>query len=231
VSSPRDAAIRAFGQLQRETYFDAGSLIPGEFIPRMLGARGGKRENHLIVAERRGEVVGGTFFHLLRDANSAFSSFMGVRATARGLGLARAMHEARFRTLDEVDARPVPGIFIDVAALDRLPPSEIEAERRFGFDPPKRIAVFGALGFRKVDVPYRQPVGGPDGGPLTTLDLLYCPRDPRATHVSAHLVAQTMRAYWVAWLGEETSQREAERLESFSREGQFALLPEYGAVF
>jgi hypothetical protein len=40
-----------------------------------------------------------------------------------------------------------------------------------------------------------------------------------------------MRAYWVAWLGEETSQREAERLESFSREGQFALLPEYGAVF
>jgi hypothetical protein len=174
--------------------------------------------------------VGGTIFHLLWVAGRAFSSFRGGRAAARGLGLARALHEARFRTLDEISEQPIPGIFIDVVAPERLPAAEIEGERRFGFDPPKRRAVFQALGFRKVDVPYRQPVGGPGGGPLSTLDLLYCPRDSRAREVSARLVAQTMRSYWHGWLGEDTSQREAERLESFSQEDRFGLLPADGAA-
>jgi hypothetical protein len=224
VRSPNDAAIAQFGELQGEVYYDVGSLIPGRLIARLLGMEGSRR-NFLVVAEQDGEVVGGTFFHSLADGRSAFSSFMGIRDKARGRGLARRLHDARFEVLDAATAAPVPGIFIDVVAPERLPPEEAEAERRFGYEPAHRRTVFQALGFRKVDVAYRQPVGGPGGGPLTTLDLLYCPRDAAVTEVPVELVTATLESYWLPWLGEARVRREIARLHSLATGEGFRLLP------
>jgi hypothetical protein len=93
---------------------------------------------------------------------------MGILPVCRGHGLSRRLHEARFALLDAVARSPVPGIFIDVVAPERVSEAKLDAERRFGFEPNQRRKVFQSLGFRKVDVAYRQPVG-PNGGPLETL--------------------------------------------------------------
>ena len=206
VREPGDAAIASFAALQREVYFDSDLLLPGELIPRLLGGDGG-RHNLLLVAEEDGVVVAGTFFHYLAAPNCGFSSFLGVRAVARGRGVARRLHEARFAALDAAAGREVAGVFIDVTAPERVAPEAVEAERRFGFDPLHRRRVFQSLGFRRVDVRYEQPVGGPGGGPLTVLDLLFCPRDPATLAIPTALVLETMRAYWSPWLGERRTGR------------------------
>jgi GNAT superfamily N-acetyltransferase len=214
VESPDDPAIAAFGRLQTRVYYDSGALIPGKYIPQMLASRSSRRTNLLLVAEQAGQVVGGTFFHHLADAGSAFSSFMGIVPEARGRGLARRLHEARFAALDAVSGgNPVVGVFIDVVAPERLPRAELDSERRFGFDPQKRRPAFRALGFCTVAIPYRQPVGGPGGGPLETLDLLFCPRGAAVTEIPRALVLSTLRAYWQPWLGAERARRELLRLE------------------
>lgn len=206
VCDPGDPAIAAFAGLQREVYFESEQLLPGELIPQLLGG-GRARRNMLLVAEEDGALLGGTFFHYLGEGQGGFSSFLGVRAAARGRGVARALHEARFAALDAVTGRPVPGVFIDVAAPERVEPAAIAAERRFGFEPAHRRRVFQSLGFRRVDVRYEQPVGGPGGGPITVLDLLFCPRDLTAREVPTALVLATMAAYWRPWLGERRSAR------------------------
>jgi GNAT superfamily N-acetyltransferase len=228
VRSTADPAIAEFGRLQRDVYFDAQHLIPGEFIPRLLEARGGARHDFLLVAEEEGVLLGGTLFHYLAAAHSGFSSFMGVAAAARGRGIARQLHAARFEVLDAAAERPVPGIFIDVTAPERVASEKIEAERRFGYEPSDRRKVFQALGFRKVDVRYEQPVGGPGGGPLTTLDLLFCPRDAETARIPTSLVLETMRAYWTPWLGSERAEREVAKLRSRAGGESLALVPANG---
>lgn len=212
VESPQDPAIDGFGRLQVEVYHDSASLIPGKYISGMIASRSERRQNLLIVAERGSRVVGGVFFHYLAEAGSAFSSFMGISREGRGQGLARRLHEARFRWLDSLSGASDIGVFIDVVAPERLSPAEVEAERRFGYDPFARRPVFRALGFRKVDVPYRQPVGGPGGGPLENLDLLYCSRDPSADSIPLELALATLREYWQPWIAEERTERELDRL-------------------
>ncbi|HEY1297305.1 MAG TPA: GNAT family N-acetyltransferase [Chloroflexota bacterium] len=214
VTDPDDPAIAAFGAMQSAAYFAPETLIPAQYIPRLLEAGTGfeGRRNFLIVAERDGGVIGGALFHWLADAGSGFSSFLGVARECRRQGIARRLHEERFRILDRASGGLVPGVFIDVVNPARLSEAELERERRAGSDPWDRRLTFEHLGFRQVDIRYEQPVGGPGGEPVTILDLLYCPRTPAAS-VPTWLVVDTMRAYWSGWL-RESAGRHARELEA-----------------
>jgi GNAT superfamily N-acetyltransferase len=223
VVDPHDQAIAGFGQMQTAAYFAPETLIPGRYIPQLLDQSGHTRarRNFLVVAELDDRVVGGTLFHWLADAGSGFSSFLGVDRSHRRQGIARRLHEARLALLDRTASPIQPGVFIDVVSPTRLPPDELEREHRVGSDPRQRRAAFAHLGFRQVDVRYEQPVGGPNGGPVTILDLLYCPREPADT-VPTALVGATMRAYWTPWLGAAEASRHARELESRAH-GQSAI--------
>jgi hypothetical protein len=84
--------------------------------------------------------------------------------------------------------------------------------------------VFEHLGFGQVDIRYEQPLGGPGGGPVTILDLLFCPRDATDSIPTA-LVVATMRAYWGGWLGDARAAGYATELEArASGATQLALL-------
>lgn len=215
VTDPRDPAIAGFGRMQRAAYFAPETLIPAEYIPQMLGGRGqtGSRRNFLLVAEINGQVVGGTLFHWLAEAGSGFSSFMGVDRQLRRRGIARRMHNERFRVLDDAAGGRAPGVFIDVVNPSRMPSGELDRERQAGDDPWSRRRAFARLGFGQVDIRYEQPVGGPNGGPVTILDLLYCPHEPTDA-VPTSLVVATMQAYWSPWLGNSAARRHAGELES-----------------
>jgi GNAT superfamily N-acetyltransferase len=222
VTDPKDPAIAAFGRLQAQTYFDPDMLIPAAYIARILEWGDGSRENALLVAEDDG-VVAGSIFHYLRPANAGFSSYLGIAASHRGRGLARRLHTARFETLDDIAGQRVAGVLIDVVNPARLSEEERDAERAVGSDPEARLEAFSKLGFRRVDVRYVQPTGGANGGPVTNMDLLFCPHDP-AEFVPSKIVVTAMRTYWTPWLGDRVAEREARNLEAQAREGQFALL-------
>jgi GNAT superfamily N-acetyltransferase len=212
VHDPDDPALLALGALQREVYYEPDALIPGQWLGRMLQWQSGERRNFVVVAEADGKVVGGAVFHYLAAAGSGFSSFMGVARAARGQGIARHMHEARIELLNAAAGGHLQGVFIDVVNPTRMSHEELAREESVGSDPWLRRRIFGRLGFRQVDVRYEQPVGGPNGGPVTNLDLLYCPSTP-AESVSTQLVSNTMRAYWTPWLGVDRAQLEAQKLE------------------
>jgi len=95
----------------------------------------------------------------------------------------------------------------------RMSRRELERERGAGSDPWDRRRTFARLGFGQVDIRYEQPVGGPNGGPVTVLDLLYCPHEP-ADSVPTSLVVATMQAYWSPWLGKAAAGRHARELQS-----------------
>jgi GNAT superfamily N-acetyltransferase len=211
VQDPRDAAIEGFGRLQEAAYFAPETLIPAGYIPQLLAGRGEPaRHDFLVVAELDGRVVGGTLFHWLASAGVGFSSFMGVDHELRRQGIGRRLHEQRFAVLDGAAGGTgrVPGVFIDVVSPTRMSVDDRERERAVGSDPWDRRRAFAHLGFRQVDIRYQQPVGGPFGGPVTTLDLLFCPRKPTDS-IRTALVVATMEAYWSGWLGERAAHRYA----------------------
>lgn len=222
VTSPLDPAIGRFGAMQRQIYFEADMLIPATLIRAMLGVPMTGRSNFLVVAEEGEELLGGTFFHHMVRPNTGFSSFMGILPKARGKGIARKLHQARFEVLDAAAGGRVNGVFIDVVAPERMSPQEIADEKRVDSDPVHRRLAFNALGFCKVEIAYRQPVGGPNGGPVINLDLLYCPREPSES-VSTELVLETLRAYWTPWLGKGRAGREVQRLRELA-EGEVLRL-------
>ncbi|MDF2627324.1 MAG: hypothetical protein K0R39_1155 [Symbiobacteriaceae bacterium] len=230
ITNPSDPAIAAFGALQERTYADPDLLIPPEVFPELLSRQSGERRNLMLVAEDddAGQVIGGTLFHYLGAANSGFSSFLAVAPEVREQGVATRLHAARFALLDLAagERAPVPGLFIDVVAPERLAPGEVEAERAAGLDPADRRRIFQRMGFRKVDVAYFQPAEGSEGGEaITTMDLLFCPRDPGATEVSTALVVETMRAYWKDWLGKSAANRNAAELARRCGGERVALRP------
>ncbi len=194
-------------------YFAPETLIPAEYIPQMLAGAGEThaRHNHLLVAESNGHVLGGTLFHWLPSARVGFSSFMGVKRAFRGRGIGRRMHDERFHILDRDAGGRAQGVFIDVVNPTRLSEAELQREREAGSDPWDRRRVFEHLGFRQVAIRYEQPVGGPGGGPVTNLDLLFCPRDP-IDSIPTTLVVATMRAYWGGWVGDARAERYAAEL-------------------
>lgn len=210
VRDPYDPAIAGFGKMQEAAYFAPETLIPGRYIPQLLAD---PTRNFLIVAELDGRVVGGTLFHWLAEAGSGFSSFLGVEREWRGHGIARRLHQKRFEVLDGMAGGPVAGVFIDVVSPIRLPPAEFEREHKAGTDPFERRQVFAQLGFCQVDIRYEQPVGGPNGGPVTILDLLFCPHEP-TDEVPTSLVVATMQAYWTPWFGRPGAIRHAHELEA-----------------
>jgi GNAT superfamily N-acetyltransferase len=210
VDDPHDPAIAGFGKMQEVAYFAPETLIPGRYIPQLLA---NPSRNFLVVAELDGRVVAGTLFHWLAEAGSGFSSFLGVERALRGRGIARRLHERRFAVLDRAAGGRVAGVFIDVVSPVRLPPGELEREHKAGSDPFERRRAFAHLGFRQVDIRYEQPVGGPNGGPVTILDLLFCPHEP-TNEVPTALVVATMQAYWTPWFGQPGAIRHARELES-----------------
>ena len=231
VHDPDDPAIAGFGGMQRAAYYAPEMLIPAQYIPPMLAQDTGTRRNFLVVAEMNGRVVGGTLFHWLAEAGSGFSSFMGVDREMRRRGIARQMHEERFRVLDRAAGRRAPGVFIDVVNPTRMPAEDIPREQAAGSDPWDRRRALARLGFRQINIRYQQPVGGPHGGPVTTLDLLYCPRDP-ADSVPTALVVATMQAYWSPWLGRDAARRHARELESRAHgQSKLALISPVPEVF
>lgn len=188
-------------------------LIPPAVIPQILATQTPERRNLMLVAEEEGEVVGGDLFHYFAGPNTGFSSYLAVAHELRGRGLARQMHEARFALLDQAAGeQPVAGVFIDVMAPERLTPAELAQERAVGSDPVIRRRIFQRLGFRRVDVAYEQPAEGSGGVAVTNMDLLYCPRTP-AESVPTALVVETMRAYWLAWIGRRAADRNAAELQ------------------
>lgn len=213
IRDPADPAILKFGQLQERTYGDPEMLIPAAFLPRLLTTQSRERRNLMLVAEEGEAVVGGVVFHYFPGPNTGFSSYLAVAHEARGEGLARRLHEARFALLDAEagDQAPVAGLFIDVVAPERLTPEELAQERAVGSDPVVRRAIFHRLGFRRVDVAYEQPAEGSGGEAVTNMDLLYCPHTP-ADQVPTELVVETMRAYWAPWLGKKAADRNAGEL-------------------
>jgi GNAT superfamily N-acetyltransferase len=212
VTDSRDPTIRDFGRMQDAAYFAPETLIPGQYISRLLAAQSEARRNFLLVAELDGRVIGGTVFHWLAEASSGFSSFMGIERGLRGRGIARRLHEERFRVLDRAAGGYAPGVFIDVVNPTRMSAAELEREREVGSDPFDRRRVFEHLGFRQVAIRYEQPVGGPNGGPVTVLDLLFCPHEPAHSVATAFVVA-TMRAYWTPWMGAARADGHARELE------------------
>jgi len=210
ITDPDDPAIEGFGRMQEAAYYAPESLIPAAYIPRMLDGAMGTRRNFLIVAETdNGPVVGGALFHWLAEAGSGFSSFLGVAREWRKQGIARALHQERFRILERISDGRVAGVFIDVVNPTRMSAAELDRERQVGSDPWGRRRAFEHLGFGQVDIRYEQPVGGPNGGPVTILDLLFCPRVP-ADRVATSLVIATMRAYWSPWLGQAAERHACE---------------------
>jgi len=210
VGDPQDPAIAGFEKMQEGAYFAPETLIPGRYIPQLLA---NPSRNFLVVAELDGRVVAGTLFHWLAEAGSGFSSFLGVERALRGRGIARRLHERRFAVLDRAAGGHVAGVFIDVVSPVRLPREELEREHKAGSDPFGRRRAFAHLGFRQVDIRHEQPVGGPNGGPVTILDLLFCPHDP-TDQVPTALVVATMQAYWTPWFGRAGAIHHARELES-----------------
>lgn len=227
VVDPADPAIAAFGRLQESYYPEPDLLIPPVALPRMISNQGTQRYNFLLVAEMNGVVVGGTVFHLLVRPNSGFSSFLVVSPASRGRGIARALHEARLSELDAQAGTPVAGLFIDTVAPERLTLDQWQKEWAAGFDPVLRRSVFHQLGFRKVDVAYYQPPPRPGQEPITSLDLLYCPRTSGQEFVAADLIVETMHAYWLPWLGKATADEHAVALRKLCRGPMVRLLPAY----
>lgn len=192
--------------MQDTAYYASEILIPARDIASMIADDGqtSTRRNFLVVAEQDGKVVAGTLFHWLSHPGSGFSSFLGVDASMRGQGLARRLHERRLALLDQAagGAEHMAGVFIEVVNPLRLSAEELGREHLVGSDPWIRRRAFGRLGFRQVDIRYEDPVAGPpNGGPLTVFDLLFFPRRP-ADVVATDLVVDTMRSYWLPWLGE-----------------------------
>ena len=224
VTDPHDPALAAFGQIQEASYYAPDTLIPPEVFGHLLRRTSGPREDRILVAETPGragsggevpgwEVLGGTVYSLLRGpgeggSGAAFNSFLGVSPAAQGRGVGRALSQ---QVLEDVRAAGLAGMFADSVYGERQSAQERAAEARTGTDPLTRRRALHALGLRTVDVPYWQPVGGPDGGPLQDLDLLYQPADARDT-VPLALVTATLRGYWSGWLGQERAAHEAEAL-------------------
>ncbi|GAA0506304.1 GNAT family N-acetyltransferase [Deinococcus depolymerans] len=213
VTDPSDPAIAAFGRVQEASYYAPDMLIPPEVFGQLITRRGPQREDRLLVAQTpEGEVLGGTLYALLplpgELRGAGFNSFMAVTRAARGLGVGRALHG---ETLRVVRGAGLAGMFADSVHPARQSGEDRAAEAATGVDPVQRRAALHALGLRTVDLPYWQPVGGPDGGPLTDLDLLYQPVHPAPT-VPLALVTGVLRAYWTGWLGAERAQTEAQAL-------------------
>ncbi len=228
VTDPNDPAIAAFGALQNSVYFEPEMLIPAGYIRQLLGDSAGGRRNVLLLAEADDSVLlGGTLFHFLPGAQAGFSSFLGVALEARGQGVARRLHDARWQALSELSDGSCRALFIDVVNPERESAEQRELERQAGSDASQRRHSFHALGFRTVDLAYEQPVGGDDpgldgGGPVTDMDLLaYLPGG--GERLSAALVADTMRTYWTPWLGRERADAAAVKLQA--GQGEVALLP------
>lgn len=226
VTDPADPAIAAFGRLQDLVYFEPEMLIPARSISQLIGQRGA-RQNVLLLAEEEGGLLGGSFFHFLPESGTGFSSFLGVDRTARGRGVARRLHDARWHALKDVSNGECRALFIDVVNPLRESAGQREQEQRAGSDATQRRQSFHALGFRTVDLAYEQPVGGDNpelegGGPVSDMDLLaYLPSTPPT--LPAALVRATMQAYWTPWLGLQRAEQAALKLEAGQREAK--LLP------
>lgn len=213
VTDPRDPAIPAFGRVQEASYYAPDMLIPPEVFGHLVTRRSPEREDRLLVAQTPdGEVLGGTLYALLPLPDglrgAGFNSFMAVTRAARGLGVGRALHDETLRVVRDAG---LAGMFADSVHPTRQNAEDRAAEAATGVDPAGRRAALHALGLRTVDIPYWQPVGGPDGGPLTDLDLLYQPAHPSQT-VPLNLVTGVLHAYWSGWLGADRAQAEARAL-------------------
>jgi GNAT superfamily N-acetyltransferase len=224
ITTANDPAIASFGQLQERTYFEPDMLIPASIIGQMLEWSNHDRQNILLVLEDSGRVVAGTLFHFLRHTNVGFSSYLAVDQEFRGQGLARRLHQARFAVLEEIAGAKVEGLFIDVVNPARLSSEELELEHSVGSDPSTRLKAFSSLGFKRVNVRYEQPVGGENGGAVTNMDLLFCPREA-LTSIPTTLVTETMRTYWTPWLGAKMAVLESKKLEMRGAGERIAILP------
>lgn len=224
ITDWNDPRIDEFGELQNRAYFDPDMLIPMWVIKQTMQNPSPHRNDVLLVAIEDGKVLGGTVFHYLPPAHAGFSSILAVDPEARGKGVAKALHLARWETLTEIAKAPPRAVFIDVVAPERLSEEEWAKEKEYGFDPRQRRKVFAGMGFKQLDIEYHQPVGGPDGGPVTNMDLLiYAPNLHEVFPLE--WVLDTMHAYWVPWLGSERAHQATDELKMRAKSDPVGLLP------
>ena len=133
------------------------------------------------------------------------------------------MHDARLATLNEIAGKMIEGVFLDSVNPERLTQEELEEEKSVGADPYQRWQVFQRLGFRKVNIRYEQPVGGSNGGPVTNMDLLFCPSVISDT-IATETVIQTMTSYWTPWLGPMAAKHHAKELRKRTAGERLELL-------
>lgn len=219
VTDPQDPALAAFGEIQERSYYAPDMLIPPQVFGHLVASSGGREDRLLVAEDVSGQVLGGTIYHLLPGAG--FSSFVAVAPNARGRGIGGALHRAK---LEDVRAHGLAGLFADSVYGGRQAADDRAAETRVGTDATGRRRALHALGYRTVDAPYWQPVGGPNGGPLTDLDLIYHPLDGADTVLTTRVTA-TLEAYWRGWLGPERARREAAALAERAGTETLALLP------
>ena len=85
ITDADDPAIAGFGAMQTAAYFAPETLIPAQYIPRLLMGETGTRRNFLIVAELDGQVVGGALSTGWPRLGVASRAFSGWRASSVGM--------------------------------------------------------------------------------------------------------------------------------------------------
>ena len=201
VTDPDDPAIAGFGEMQNAAYFAPETLDPGAVHPSPAGGadRRAPQLSHRGGDGRAGRGWravsfsgrGGQWLFQLPRGGALVSPAWGCAALARGtpagcwselLRAASPACSSTWSTLracllqsSSASARPArtPGI----AAA----PSSTWASNRWTFAT-------------------SSPSAARTAGPVTILDLLFCPRSPSATGTDTSLVVATMRAYWSPWL-------------------------------
>ncbi|HLZ31716.1 MAG TPA: GNAT family N-acetyltransferase [Chloroflexota bacterium] len=206
IDDAADAALPALSRLLQTTFADPDTVLELDRIQAFLTEASPARQFCVVVAETAGEVLGGTIFSYVPQANCGFSEYLLVRKDHHGQRIGRRLFDARRAILDDLAQRshqaPCNGLFIEADNPERTPPDLQARERETAIDALVRLHVFAHLGFWRVDVEYVQPPLGPDKQPVTYLDLLFAPWDARvrgALRLPAGWVVQTLRAIWESW--------------------------------
>lgn len=207
LEGPRDPDLPALHALMAEVFADPNLVFSRERLQEFLAeADAPDRKYHILVVRRGGQMVGGTIFAYLPEANCGFSEYIMLRPEARGVGLGRQLFEERRRILD-ADARrcgydACRGLFIETENPDRTPAEFLAQELETSLDARVRLQMFGRMGFRRCDAPYIHLPLGPDQEPVDYLDLLFAPWDARVQaegRIPSRWIEQSMVPMWQRW--------------------------------
>jgi GNAT superfamily N-acetyltransferase len=229
VTHPTDPAILGYASLLRQTFADKNLCLPAYRMEEFLADPGPERTAHLLVLEEGGQVVGGTFFSCSAHTGAGFSEYLILAPTHRGGGYSRRLIEARQAVLDEAARgfgfERCPGLFIECESPARTPSEVAERERLTAMDLVERRRYFHHIGYRQVDVAYRQLPLCPQRVALDYLDLFFFAWNPALTDaLPADFLLGSIRPVYQGW-SPETWEGEIAGLRRQVGTGPVRLLP------